>query len=101
MLKRSFFHSILCRHLIPDGPTLHNDNWVMAVFPEGSRCQAQDIFCFNLLHHLFETKSRDMVTFVHNNLAIVLHQVLYFSLPEKTLEHGDINLSSNLTLTRT
>ena len=99
MLKRTRFDLRPDRDIEPDRAALHIDDRVVAVLPHRRCRQAGHIFCSHSAHHLLERNSREMMTFVHNDVAVLCDQILDLAFPIKALNDGHVNDASGLVLT--
>ena len=52
---------------------------MMAVFPNRRGCQAEDELGLDLPHHLLETESAQMVTFIGDHMSILGDKILYYA----------------------
>jgi hypothetical protein len=54
MFERVHFRHCLGAHAEPDWATLHIDNRMVPILSRRGSGQANDVFCFHLLHHLLK-----------------------------------------------
>ena len=60
--------------MMPDWPALHEDNRLMAIPPDRRGCEPQDISRFSLFQYGLEGEGREVVAFVHDDLAIAVER---------------------------
>lgn len=65
----------------------------MSIFSGWRRRKANDELRFRRAHHLFKFERRKMMTLVHDDVAVVGHEVFHFFVAIQVLDHCDINHS--------
>jgi hypothetical protein len=66
---------------------------MVSIFPRRRRGQTDDIFGFHFSHHLLESESGDVVTFVNDDLTVFGNEVLHRFLLIETLNDRNIDTS--------
>ena len=61
---------------VSDGTTLHEDNRMLAILPGDGCRQARHKLRFSLTGNLLKTLSREMVALIHNQMAIIAHEIV-------------------------
>lgn len=80
---------------------LHFDDWMMTVTALRCGGQAGDEACSDFSQYTLEVHCGEMVAFIHNDMAIVGHQIIHFILAHDTLDHGNVELAVGFTLATT
>lgn len=64
---------------------------MVSVLARDSRRQAEDVFRFGAPRHQFEAGCGQMVAFVHDEMAVVGHQIRHFPPPDQALDKRDVD----------
>lgn len=64
----------------------------MTVFPDRRRRQAQNILSFSVSEYAFKSKSRNVMTFINNDLTVLTHDAIDLALADQALHDRDIDL---------
>jgi hypothetical protein len=65
----------------------------MPIFPFHRRGNSDDVTCLRRASYLFKYGSRNMMTFVHNDLTVLLDYRINLMLMNQALQDGNINQS--------
>ena len=76
MGKRSFFCHSFGACSIPYRTALHIDDGMLPVLPSGRRGETVHMLRVDLFQNAFKADGRDMMTFIHDNHAVLAHKVL-------------------------
>src|SRR5204863_2551026 len=85
-------------HVEPNRSALHEDDWLVAVFANGSRRQADHVLSFDLSQYSFERERRNVMALVHDHVPVFCHYVFHLALSNQALYDGYIQSASLLCL---
>jgi hypothetical protein len=74
----------------PYRATLHEDDWMMAVFARHGGRQAQHKPCLGTPCHCLKTDGREVMAFVDHEMPIIGNEIIDLTLVNEALDHGDI-----------
>ena len=69
---------------------LHENDGMMSVFSRHGGRQAQDVFCLRATDNLLETRSRQVMALVHDDLSILPHAIVDRAFPNQALDNCNI-----------
>ena len=84
--------------LVPDRPTLHEDDGLLSVAPDGCCRQAQYIFGLGSFQNRVKRSRSYMVAFVNDDVTVIFNQGVNLILLRQRLHHGNVDLASRFEL---
>lgn len=75
--KRSLRRLLAFVHPISDWPTLHENDWMVAILARYGSRKARDIIRFTLPGNDLKTSGRNVMTFINNQMPIFAYEVTY------------------------
>ncbi|OIQ72318.1 hypothetical protein GALL_460570 [mine drainage metagenome] len=85
-----------CR--VADGPALHEDDRLLPVASDRSRCQTEHVLRLGPFQDGVEGDRANVVTFVDDHLSVALDQRAHLALAGQGLHHGNVDLAGRLGL---
>jgi len=85
VMKRTGSRLCSCVDMVAHRPALHEDNRVMAVLSRDGSGQPRDEFRLRPTDYLLKALGGQMVTFVHNEMAVFSHTILDDALAHQAL----------------
>ena len=87
-------------HSMPHRTALHEDDRMVAVLARDSRGQPQDESRLGLTRHLLEAVGRQVMAFVDDQMAVLGDAIVNDTLPDETLNDGDVEQPGRSALAR-
>jgi hypothetical protein len=78
---------------------LHEDNRMVSILAGHGRGQSQDIPRLGAPRDLFEAKSGQMMTFIHDEMTVARDLIRHLRLADETLYQSNVDSSRGLTAT--
>src|SRR5438034_464807 len=78
------------------GTTLHEDDRMLAILPGDGRRQPGHKLRPSLAGNLLKALGREMVTLIHNQVAIIAHEIVDETASDQALHHGHIKQAGRL-----
>src|SRR6266513_2342940 len=79
-------------------PALHEDDRVLTVTADGGCGEAEDVTRLGAFQDRLEGKRRQMMTLVHNDVAVALDEIADLAFSGKRLHHCDVDPPGGLVL---
>src|SRR5450631_4290942 len=86
-------------HAMTHRSALHEDNRMVAILPGHGRGQSQHISRFGAPRDQFEAKSGQVMTLIHDEMAVASDLIRHLRLADETLYQSNVDSSRGLTAT--
>ncbi len=86
-------------HAMTHRSALHEDNRMLSILPGHGRGQSQHISRLGAPRDQFEAKCRQMMTLIHDEMAVASNLIRHLCLADETLYQSNVDSSRGLTAT--
>src|SRR5262245_60214864 len=97
LMRKGSVRRLLFRiHAIANWAALHENNWMVPIFARHSGGQTDDEFSLNPPQDEFKTVSRNVMAFIHNDVAVICNAIVHHSLANDALDQCHVEDSCAL-----